>query len=252
MRVSNISRSAQVSKEIEEDLIEVYFPFIRHLAYKLARGLERDNIVDDLISAAIVGLLEVAEGYDPARGTKLLTYAYPRIRGAMVDELRLHDWFPRSARDKARKIKEAIRKLEHRMGRRPDEEEVAREMNVDLGSYLSMLRDCGNLSMVSIEDLSDTVWESRDRVISSVLENDEDPEKYTELCEMKRILAQELEKLTERQRTVLTGYYHEDTNMKEIASMLGITEARVSQIHAQAIADLRPSVNRYFKEAYFK
>lgn len=249
MRASNIACGVQASKETREDLIEEYFPVIRHLAKKLARGIEGDTIVDDLTSAAIVGLLEVAERHDPTRGTKLHTYAYLRIKGAMIDELRSHDWFPRSARDNARKIKEAIGKLEQEMGRLPDDREVAQELNVDLPRYLSMLKNYGNLSIVSIESLNDAVEESGDKAIASSLDNNEDPEKHAQLSEMKRILAQELKKLTARQRAVLTRYYHEDANLKEIASMLGVTEARVSQIRTQAIANLRPSVRRRFKEA---
>jgi len=187
------------------------------------------------------------EKYDPSRGAKLNTFAYLRIRGAMIDELRSRDWFPRSARAKARKIQEVTRKLEYEMGRYPDEEEVAREMNMDLDSYLSMLRSCGNLSVVSIEDMSEAVGESRDKVIGYVLDDDENPERYAEFYEVERILGAEIDRLSERQRMVLTLYYHEDMNMKEIARTLGVTEARVCQIHAQAVNNLRPAMEKHFK-----
>ena len=214
----------------------------------MSRGFESDNLTDDLISAGIIGLLEVMEKYDATRGAKLNTFAYLRIRGAMIDELRSRDWFPRSARAKAKKIQEVTRRLEHEMGRYPDEEEVAKALNMDLDAYLSMLRSCGNLSVVSIEDVSDAVGESRDRVIDYVLDDDDSPEKYAEFYELERILAGELEKLPERQRLVLSLYYHEDMNMKEIAKTLGVTEARVCQIHSQAILNLRPAMKKHFEQ----
>jgi RNA polymerase sigma factor for flagellar operon FliA len=237
----------KIDKDLREKVIEEFLPVIKHLAYKMARGFESDNFTDDLISAGIIGLLEVIEKYDPSRGAKLNTFAYLRIRGAMIDELRSRDWFPRSARAKAKKIQEVTRKLERKLDRYPDEEEVAREMNMDLEAYLSMLSSCGNLSIVSIEDVSDAVGESREKVIGYVLDDDESPEKYAEFYEMERILARELNRLSERQRTVLTLYYHEDMNMKEIARTLGITEARVCQIHAQAINNLRPAMRKALK-----
>jgi RNA polymerase sigma factor for flagellar operon FliA len=237
----------KLDKSSREKIVEEFLPVIKHLAYKVARGFENENLIDDLVSAGIIGLLEVMEKYDSTRGAKLNTFAYLRIRGAMIDELRCRDWFPRSARAKAKKIQEVTRKLEHEKGRYPEEEEIAEELNMDLDDYLSMLRSCGNLSVVSIEDMSDTVGESRDKIIGYVLNDDENPEKYAEFYELERILAEELEKLPERQRIVLTLYYHEDMNMKEIAKTLGVTEARVCQIHAQAIVSLRPSMQRHFK-----
>jgi RNA polymerase sigma factor for flagellar operon FliA len=218
----------------------------------MVKGSESMITVDDLISAGIVGLLEVVQRYDPDRETKLNTYAYLRIRGAMIDELRSRDWFPRSVRSKAKRIKETIRKLEHKLGRKPDDEEVAREMHVELCTYYSMLKEFGSLSVISIDGISDPVAENRNSAISLTLDNDEDIEKYVELRQMRQILAEELQKLTERQRTILTRYYHEGANMKEIAGKLAITEARVSQIHAQTIADLKLSMNRHLKEVHFK
>jgi RNA polymerase sigma factor for flagellar operon FliA len=237
----------QLDKDCRERTIEEFLPVIKHLAYKVARGFENENLIDDLISAGIIGLLEVMEKYDASRGAKLNTFAYLRIRGAMIDELRSRDWFPRSARAKAKKIQEVTRKLENEKGRYPNEEEIAEAMGIDLDEYLAMLRSCGNLSVVSIEDVSETIGESRDRIIGYVLDDDENPEKYAEFHEIEGVLATELQKLPEKQRIVLSLYYHEDLNMKEIARTLGVTEARVCQIHAQAILNLRPSMERHFK-----
>jgi len=236
-----------MDKDSREKTIEEFLPVIKHLAYKVARGFENENLIDDLISAGIVGLLEVMEKYDSTRGAKLNTFAYLRIRGAMIDELRSRDWFPRSARAKAKRIQEVTRKLENEKGRYPNEEEIAEALGMDLDEYLSMLRSCGNLSVVSIEDVSESIGESRDRIIGYVLDDDDSPEKYAEFSELERILAGELAKLPEKQRIVLSLYYHEDLNMKEIAKTLGVTEARVCQIHAQAIVNLRPSMQRHFK-----
>lgn len=246
--MSGLNRAyTKLDKSSRDKVIEEFLPVIKHLAYKVARGFENENLIDDLISAGIIGLLEVMEKYDASRGAKLNTFAYLRIRGAMIDELRSRDWFPRSARAKAKRIQEVTRKLEHEKGRYPTEEEIAQEMNIDLEEYLTMLRSCGNLSVVSIEDLSEAVGETRDKIIGYVMDDDENPEKYAEFYELERILAAELEKLPEKQRIVLTLYYHEDMNMKEIAKTLGVTEARVCQIHSQAILNLRPSMQRHFR-----
>ena len=235
-----------MDKSVREKTIEEFLPVIKHLAYKVARGFENENLIDDLISAGIIGLLEVMEKYDASRGAKLNTFAYLRIRGAMIDELRSRDWFPRSARAKAKRIQEVVRKLEHDLGRYPNEEEIADELDIDIEEYLTMLRSCGNLSVVSIEDLSDLVGESREKVVGYVLDENENPETYAEFYEMESILATEMGKLPEKQRLVLTLYYHEDMNMKEIAKTLGVTEARICQIHSQAILNLKPSMQKHF------
>jgi RNA polymerase sigma factor FliA len=228
-----------------ERTIEEFIPIIKHLAYKVCKGFEEGTIIEDLISAGIIGLLEAMEKYDASRGIKLNTFAYMRIRGAMIDELRSKDWFPRSARSKAKKIGEVIRKLENKLGRYPKEEEVAEELNIDLDAYLTMLKDYGNLSIVSIEDLSETSGEDKDRIIRYIVDESDDPEQYAQFAEMERILAQEMDKIPERQKLVLTLYYHEDMNMKEIAKTLGITEARVCQIHSQALMNLRATMKKH-------
>ena len=235
-----------VSKDDErERTIEEFIPIIKHLAYKVCRGFEEGTVIEDLISAGIIGLLEAMEKYDASRGIKLNTFAYMRIRGAMIDELRSKDWFPRRARSKAKKIGEVVRKLENKLGRYPTEEEVAQELNIDLEDYLTMLKDYGNLSIVSIEDLSESSGEDKDSIIRYIVDESDNPEQYAQFAEMERILAQELERIPERQKLVLTLYYHEDMNMKEIAKTLGITEARVCQIHAQALISLRATMKKH-------
>ncbi len=230
-----------------ERTIEEFIPVIKHLAYKVARGYDDDTVIEDLISAGVVGLLEAMEKFDASKGVKLNTFAYLRIRGAMIDELRSRDWFPRSVRSKAKKLGEVIRKLENKLGRYPTEDEVAEAMNIDLEEYLGMLKDFGNLSVVSIEELSETSGEDREKIIRYVIDESDDPEKFAEFLEIEGILAREIDRLPERQRLVVSLYYHEDLNMKEIAKTLGITEARVCQIHSQCILNLRTTMRKQLR-----
>lgn len=228
-------------------IIDEFVPIVRHLAYKVSRSYDDGDIIEDLISAGIVGLLEAMEKYDESKGNKLNTFAYLRIRGAMIDELRSRDWFPRSARSKSKKINEVIRKLENKLGRLPSEEEVAQTMGIGLEDYFKMLKDYGNLSVLSIEDLYELLGEDKEKVIRYVMDESDDPEKCAEMYELEGLLTKEFDKLPERQKFVLNLYYHEDINMKEIARVLGITEARICQIHSQAIMNLRVSMKKYLK-----
>lgn len=238
---------AQTYKDDRERTIDEFVPIIKHLAYKVSRKYEDDEIIEDLISAGLVGLLEAMEKFDTSKGAKLNTFAYLRIRGAMIDELRSRDWFPRSARSKSKKINEVIRKLENKLGRLPKEEEVADALGMQLDDYFKMLRNYGNLSVLSIEDLHELLGEDRDRILRYVTEDADDPEKCAEMLELERLMATEFDKLPERQRYVLSMYYHEDLNMKEIARVLSITEARVCQIHSQAIVNMRASMRKYLR-----
>jgi RNA polymerase sigma factor for flagellar operon FliA len=230
-----------------EKVVEEFLPIIKHLAFKVSRGFDDDGITEDLISSGVLGLLEAMEKFDPGRGIKLNTFAYLRIRGAMIDELRKRDWFPRSARTKAKKLEEVIRKLEIRLGRYPREEEVAEELKVDLDDYLIMLKDYGSLSILSIEDISEVSGMDRDGLIRYVMEDGASPEKHAEMNELESLLGKEIDRLPEKQKLVLSLYYYEDMNMKEIAEVLGITEARISQIHSQAVLCLRTCLKKCLK-----
>ena len=242
-------KRAYKKQEVDERerIIEEFLPIIKHLAFKVSRGFDDDGITEDLISSGVLGLLEAMEKFDPSRGIKLNTFAYLRIRGAMIDELRKRDWFPRSARTKAKKLEEVIRKLESRLGRYPREEEVAAELKVDLDDYLIMLKDFGSLSILSIEDISEVSGMDREGIIRYVMEEGASPEDRAEMKEMETLLGHEIDRLPEKQKLVLSLYYYEDMNMKEIAEVMGITEARISQIHSQAVLSLRTYLKKKLK-----
>ena len=223
-----------------EEILTDFLPLIKHVAYKLVRGFDDDTLIEDLISAGVLGLLEAMDKYDAVRGTKLNTFAYLRIRGAMVDELRKRDWFPRSARTKAKKVEAAIRKLERKLGRYPTEEEVSQELHMEVDHYLDMVKDLGNLSVLSIDEMAESSGVDRESIINMVMEDRASPEARAELSEIQHILGTEIERLPQQQKLVLSLYYYEDLTYKEIGQVLGgLSEPRVSQIHAQAMIPLR-------------
>jgi RNA polymerase sigma factor for flagellar operon FliA len=227
-----------------EKTIEELMPVIKHLAYKLSYGFDDDMLTDDLVSAGVMGLLESLDRYDPRKNIKLNTFAYWRIRGAMIDELRRRDWIPKNTRSKAKRITEAVRDLESRLGRYPEEAEIARELDVNLEDYLIMLKEFGSLTVLSFDELAEKTGLPPDEITRYAMEEEADPEQRAELRDIERTLGKEIEKLSERQQQVLTFYYYEDMNMKEIAELLSITESRVSQIHSQALLNLRSRFKR--------
>ena len=241
MRTRAFPKTYAVDKE---KIIEEMMPVMKHLAYKISFGFEDDTLVDDLMSAGVMGLLESLDRYDPGKNIKLNTFAYWRIRGAMIDELRKRDWVPKNARSKAKRITEAIRDLESRLGRVPEEEEIAQELDLNLEDYLHMLKEFGTLSVLSVDELAEKTGLPADEIARYAMEEDNDPHKYAELKELERVLGREIGKLSERQQQVLTFYYYEDMNMKEIAELLAITESRVSQIHSQALLNLRSRLKK--------
>lgn len=234
------------NKQLEkEKIIEEYLPIIKHLAYKMGKGFDDEMTVEDLISAGIMGLLEAIEKYDPTKGAQLKTFAYLRIRGAMIDELRARDWFSRATRTKAKRIEETIRSLEKKFGRFPTEEEIAHELDMDLEEYLELIKDYKNLSILSIDEFYDIIGDDKEKLLKYILEESENPVDMAEFHELENLLAKAIEKLPEKQKLVLSLYYYEDLNMKEIALTLNITEARVCQIHSQAILNLRTTLKKY-------
>lgn len=225
-----------------EKLILNYAPLVKFVAGRVGSGLPATVDGGDLISYGIFGLMDALEKFDRGRGIKFETYAIPRIRGAIVDELRSLDWVPRSVRSKARQVEQAIGRLEATLHRTPTEEEVA----VELGVNLEDLRDTlQRVNMSSVVALDEVVGRGGDDDSSTSLidtiEDSEapDPVAAFDRAETREILRGVVGGLADRDRLVITMYYFEGLTLKEIGKALGVTESRICQIHTKAVLDLR-------------
>lgn len=230
-----------ISAENMEQVILEYSPMIKYVANRIALRLPPHIEIDDLISVGVMGLIDAIEKYDPTRGAKFKTYAEFRVRGSILDELRSLDWVPRSIRQKAAHIDAVSHKLQAKLGRPPEDEEVAAEMGVSLEQFFTLLNETKSMPLISLEDLGITK-ESGER--QSLLEclagkSDVDPQTQLRLTELKSIIAKAIDSLPEKERLMVSLYYYEELTMKEIGEVLGITESRVSQIHSKAVFRLR-------------
>jgi RNA polymerase sigma factor FliA len=228
-----------------DELILNYSPLVKYVAGRLASSLPQTVDTADLISYGIFGLIDAIEKFDPARAIKFETYAISRIKGAIIDELRAMDWVPRSVRSRAREIEAAYVSLENTTRRVPSDQEVADHMGVSLKEFHDILAKLSYTSVVSFEEL----WVGGERdegqnAIGSIRDDSaEDPVAIFESSEIKDILAGAIDKLPERERTVIALYYYEGLTLKEIGQVLGVTESRVSQLHTKAVLRLRAKLH---------
>jgi RNA polymerase sigma factor for flagellar operon FliA len=228
-----------------DELILNYSPLVKYVAGRLASSLPQTVDTADLISYGIFGLIDAIEKFDLSRAIKFETYAISRIKGAIIDELRAMDWVPRSVRSRAREIEKAYVELENQLRRVPGDQEVADHMGISLKEFQDILAKLSYTSVVSFEEL----WvggerdESQNAIGSIRDDSAEDPVTIFESAEIKDILAGAIDKLPERERTVIALYYYEGLTLKEIGSVLGVTESRVSQLHTKAVLRLRAKLH---------
>lgn len=224
----------------KDSLIKEYAPLIKFIAQKIASRLPSNIELDDLISSGVIGLMDAIDKYDPARDNKFKTYAEFRVRGAILDELRSQDWVPRSIRDKSKVLDRTIAQLEQDLGRSPSDEEIAKALNISQDEFHDLVNQVRPVSLLSIDD-SQTFSNTDKKSILNLLEGSKLANPYNQLNikKVKDIVAKAIEDLPERQRLVLSLYYYEDLNLKEIGQVLKVTESRVSQLHAQAVTRLR-------------
>ena len=208
----------------------------RHLSSKMPASVQ----VDDLIQAGMVGLLEAAGKYDESKGASFETFAGIRIRGAMLDEIRRGDWGPRSVYRNNRRVNEATRKIEARLGRDARDDEIADEMDIGLKEYFNILKDMRGCRLFSFEDM----FESEESRLPNT-KGMHSPDLQLVDEKFKMDLAMAINRLPERERMVLVLYYNRELNLKEIGGMLGVSESRVSQIHSQATGKLRISLRSW-------
>lgn len=217
------------------DLIRKHAPLVKRIAHHLMARLPASVQVDDLIQAGMIGLLEASKKYEASKGAAFETYAGIRIRGAMMDEVRKGDWVPRSVHRNARRISEAIKIVEDREGRDAQDEEIANELDMTLDEYFACLKDSNSGKLFSLEEVTENGEGALDLSV-----NDQDgPDKNFDSVSFRQHLVKEIENLPEREKMVLSLYYDEELNLKEIGLVLSVSESRVSQIHSQAAMRLR-------------
>lgn len=216
-------------------LIEQHAVLVKRIAYHLLARLPASVIVDDLIQSGMIGLLEASNNFDHSKGASFETFAGIRIRGAMLDEIRRGDWVPRSVHKNTRMISAAIKSLEAENRRDVTDTEVAQKLDISLNQYHHMLNETSSGKILGIEDLG--VGEDAIDIIHS--HHQEDPYADIEQSAFKKLLTDCISTLPEREALVLSLYYDEELNLKEIGQVLDVSESRVSQIHSQAMHRLK-------------
>jgi RNA polymerase sigma factor for flagellar operon FliA len=219
-------------------LISEHAPLVKRLAHQLKAKLPPSVEVDDLIQAGMIGLLDAVNRYEDNHGAQFETYAVQRIRGAMLDELRSSDWLPRSMRQNMRKIEEAMNVLQQRLGRAPQESEVARQLKLSLDEYQDLLSEGGGHQLVYYEDFHDS--EGNDHFLDRYCTDDSsDPLQRLMNSGFRSAVIDAITVLPEREKILMGLYYEQEMNLKEIGAIMGVSESRVSQLHSQAVARMR-------------
>jgi RNA polymerase sigma factor for flagellar operon FliA len=232
--------------KVENELVQQYLPLVKTVVGRLAMTLPAHVSAEDLYSAGLVGLLNAVRRFNPKTGVLFETYARVRIRGAIFDELRRLDWVPRSVHDKARKVEEQLRKLEQKKGRAPTEEEMAEALGLSVKEYTELLTEIRPATFVCLDSVRSAEQEGEATQHEAVADaSQHDPGYTTARREMAKLIAQRLPHLPEPQRKVLALYYFEDLRLREIAEVFGVTESRISQIHAAAILSIKAYLARH-------
>ena len=222
-------------KSDKNHLLQEHAPLVKRLAHQMKAKLPHSVEVDDLVQAGMIGLLEASRKYDAGKGASFETYAGIRIRGAMLDEVRKGDWAPRSVHRNTRMVTDAIRAVEARTGRDAKDSEVAAELKLSLDEYYGILGDTMGSRLFSFDDLMEGGEHGLEESGSHELE----PGRGLEDERFRKALADAIANLPERERLVLSLYYDEELNLKEIGEVLGVSESRVCQLHSQCAARLR-------------
>lgn len=217
--------------------VEDYAFLVKRIAHHMMARVPSCVQVEDLIQAGMVGLLEAAQKYDGSKGASFETYAGIRIRGAIVDEMRRGDWAPRSVHRNARRVAEAINIVESRLGRDAKDYEIAEELGIELDEYHEIVKDSASTRLFSYED---TFEEDESKIAPSVSGvSIRGPSEVVHKAALQKALAEAIRHLPEREQLVLSLYYEQELNLKEIGQVLGVSESRVSQIHSQAALRLK-------------
>jgi len=234
--MSVASEYLQHSRDSADELVRRHAPLVRRIAYHLMGRLPASVDVSDLIQAGMLGLLEAARHFAADRGASFETFAGIRIRGAMLDELRRADWTPRSVHRKSREVAEAIRQIEAETGADAEDAEVMRRLGLSADEYHQVLADAASARLLSLTATDD---DGEGSVIEVADQSALEPLEDIERDRLQEALASAIATLPEREQLVMSLYYEQELNLREIGAVLGVTESRVCQIHGQAVVRLR-------------
>ncbi|MEO7804281.1 MAG: RNA polymerase sigma factor WhiG [Actinomycetota bacterium] len=237
---------ATASPEARDKLIVNYAPLVKYVAGRVSTGLPANIEQSDLVSYGIFGLIDAINKFEPDRGIKFETYAINRVKGAIIDELRAIDWVPRSVRFKGREVEKTLSRLEGELRRTPSDKEVSEAMGISVKDLRHIYTQLSFVSLVALDELMSVGGEKGDKLsLIDTLEDTsiEDPVKSFETEEMKTILAKAINRLSDREKMVVTLYYFEGLTLSQIGEVLGVTESRVCQMHTKAVLQLRTRLN---------
>jgi RNA polymerase sigma factor for flagellar operon FliA len=223
----------------KEELIKAYLPLVKKVVHRLSGRLPKDVDIKEMLNSGIIGLVDALEKYDPRHETNFSTYAQFRIRGAILDSFRSQDWLPRSLRFKSHRIEAAYQRVEQRLGRPAKDEEVCQELDLPLGDFQQLLGEVGSVVMLSFEELGFGHGEERFQADDWVPGGNVDPLSNLLGSEKVSLIARSLDRLPEKERLVISLYFYEELNLKEIGEILGVTESRASQIRSRALIRLK-------------
>ncbi len=225
-------------------MLKQYSPLVRRLAHQMIAKLPANVELDDLVQVGMIGLTDALSRFDASQGVQFETFATQRIRGAMLDELRGSDWMSRGNRKQQREIESAVHRLEQRLGRAPQESEIAKEMGLALTEYQELLGRVRGTQLVYLEDMSGDEGDN-DYLDRHVGDENANPLAQLQDQRMREALVAAIKTLPEREQYVMSMYYEHDMNLKEIATVLKVTESRVCQLHSQCIARLRAKLREW-------
>ncbi len=234
-------------KSARERLVVAYSPLVKYVAGRTGAGLPSHVEDADLISYGMVGLLEAMDRYDASREVRFETFAMPRIRGAIIDELRSMDWVPRSVRSRAKEIEVANSNLEGQLGRVPSDEELAEKLGIEMEELEDSLTRISNSSILALDELWMVPDSSGDSVslLDTIRDPDApDPQASLDSADIREQLVEAIQTLPERETLVVALYYFESLTLREIGQVLGVTESRVSQMHSKAVLRLRSRLSK--------
>ncbi|MEN6452503.1 MAG: FliA/WhiG family RNA polymerase sigma factor [Thermoguttaceae bacterium] len=231
------------NQELRNRLVEIYLPLVKYNGERIWARLPEGVELDDLVSAGVFGLMDAIDLFDLSRGVKFETYCVPRIRGAMLDELRTMDWVPRLVRSKASKLNEAVKTLEARLGRQPNENELAQEMQISVPDLEKMMLDANAVNLISLNKKWYETDSYKDVREIDILEDKkgEDPTRRIQKNDLMRLVTKGLNR---NERLIIILYYYEEFTMKEIGATLNLSESRVSQMHSSIVQRLQSQLGR--------